>query len=53
MTDEEFENAIVALLRLKRKKPDGISTKELTKWQRELEGIYGEKGTKIAPEYDH
>jgi len=52
MTDEEFENVIVALLRLKRKKPEGISTKKLNTWQRELETIYGAKGTEIADEYN-
>jgi hypothetical protein len=53
MTDEEFENAIVALLRLKRKKPDEISTKKLNTWQRELEEICGVTGTELAPEYNH
>ena len=51
--DEEFENAIIALIRLKRKKPDEISTKKLTEWQRELEEIRGAKGTELAPEYNH
>jgi len=52
MTDEEFENVIVALLRLKRKKPEGISTKKLNTWQRELERIRGVRGTEIADEYN-
>ena len=49
---EEFEDAIVALIRLKRKKPDGISTKKLNSWQRELERIHGTKGIEIADEYN-
>lgn len=50
--DEQFENAILALLRLKRKKPDEISTEKLNSWQRELEDVCGAKGTELADEYD-
>lgn len=47
----EKEDAIKAILRLKRKKPDCVSTKELNDIQRRLEEDVGVTGVELCEEY--
>lgn len=46
------EEAIVALLRYKRRKPGLELTRDLNEWQRRLEAEAGVTGVELAPEYD-